>query len=66
MSKSKPCPFCGSKMLYEAYHVLDGFDVPMMFCNWCKCLFTVEGIEDYVTSDNDGITELEEAWNRRV
>lgn len=63
--KNKSCPFCGSKMLYERYAVLDGFDVPTMFCNWCKCIFTVEGFEDYVTDTSDGFTELREAWNTR-
>lgn len=65
MENVKPCPFCGGKMLYEVYGTLDGFDVPMMFCDWCKCLFTVEGIEDCVTNNNDGFFELREAWNTR-
>ena len=63
--KNKSCPFCGSKALYERYAVLDGFDVPIMFCDGCKCIFTVEGFEDYVTSSNDGFTELRAAWNTR-
>ena len=62
-----PCPFCGSKALYEAYHNLDGFDVPVMFCNWCKAMFTVEGSEDWVGSGpHDGMAELRAAWNRRA
>lgn len=61
----EPCPFCGGKTLYERYAILDGFEVPIMFCNWCKSIFTVEGYEDYVTNYNDGFTELREAWNNR-
>ena len=60
-----PCPFCGSRTLYEGYHKLDGFDVPVMFCNGCKVLVTFEGYEDYVTDDTDGMAELRAAWNRR-
>ena len=48
------------------YHNLDGFDVPVMFCNWCKALVTFEGFEDYVTAESDGMTELRAAWNRRA
>lgn len=60
------CPFCGSRALYEVYHNLDGFDVPVMFCNWCKAMFTVEGSEDWVTAEDDGMGKLRAAWNRRV
>lgn len=63
---SMPCPFCGSEALYEGYHNLDGFTVPVMFCNWCKALVTFEGFEDYVTAESDGMTELRAAWNRRA
>jgi len=62
----KPCPFCGSRALYEVYNNLDGFDVPVMFCDWCKALVTFEGYEDYVTDENDGMAELRAAWNRRA
>ena len=62
-----PCPFCGSKAQYEGYHVLDGFDVPVMFCNTCKAMFTVEGSEDWVgDGPHDGMDELRAAWNRRA
>lgn len=62
-----PCPFCGGKALYEGYHNVDGFDVPVMFCNWCKSMFTVEGIEDFVgDGPHDGMKELRTAWNRRA
>ena len=62
----KPCPFCGSRALYEGDHNLDGFDVPVMFCNRCKALVTFEGYEDYVTAESDGMTELRAAWNVRA
>lgn len=63
----KPCPFCGGKALYELYHTVDGFYMPVMFCNWCKALVTFEGYEDYVGSgQHDGMKELREAWNRRA
>jgi hypothetical protein len=61
-----PFPFCGSRTLYEGYHNLDGFDVPVMFCDWCKAMVSFEGYEDYVTDENDGMTELRAAWNRRA
>ena len=63
---SLPCPFCGGRALYEGYHKLDGFTVPVMFCNWCKALVTFEGYEDYVTDESDGMAELRAAWNRRA
>jgi DNA-directed RNA polymerase subunit M/transcription elongation factor TFIIS len=66
MSKDKDCPFCGSGVLYEVYHNVDGFDMPFMFCNSCKAMFTVEASEDWVTGDRDGMDELRAHWNRRV
>ena len=66
MSELKRCPFCGGGVLYEAYHNVDGFDMPFMFCNWCKAMFTVEGSEDWIHGDHDGMAELRDAWNRRV
>ena len=66
VSESKDCPFCGSKVLYEGYHNVDGFDMPFMFCNWCKAMFTVEGSEDWIHGDHDGMAELRAAWNRRA
>ena len=62
----KPCPFCGSRTLYEGYHNVDGFDQPFMFCNQCKAMVTFEGYEDYVTGESDGMDELRAAWNRRA
>lgn len=62
----RPCPFCGSKVLYEGYHNVDGFTQPFMFCNSCKAMFTVEASEDWVTGDRDGMDELRAHWNRRV
>ena len=61
-----PCPFCGSRALYEGYHDIDGFEQPMMFCNGCKAMFTVEGSEDWVTNERDGMDKLRAAWNRRA
>jgi len=66
MTELKPCPSCKSRALYEGYNKLDGFVVPVMFCNQCKALVTFEGYEDYVTNENDGMTELRTAWNRRA
>lgn len=62
----RPCPFCGSKVLYEGYHNVDGFTQPFMFCNSCKAMFTVEASEDWVTGDRDGMEELRAAWNTRA
>lgn len=48
------CPFCGSPVLYDAYHVIDGFPQLMRFCNSCKTMFTIEGLEDdYDTGGED-------------
>lgn len=59
------CPFCGSSMLYEEYAILDGYTVPIIFCDTCKFIFTVEGSEDYITDTNDGFMRLREEWNTR-
>lgn len=66
MIQPKPCPFCGCKALYEGYHVIDGFETPVMFCNGCKAMFFVEGSEDWVTDESDGMEPLRIAWNRRA
>ena len=60
-----PCPFCGSGALYEGCHDVDGFEQPFMFCNSCKAMFTVEGSEDWVTEESDGMDELRAHWNNR-
>lgn len=65
MSSYETCPFCGSKALYESYHNVDGFDMPFMFCDDCKAMFTVEGSEDWVTPVSDGMDKLEAHWNNR-
>lgn len=63
--KLLPCPFCGSGALYEGYNNVDGFEQPFMFCNSCKAMFTVEGSEDWVTEESDGMDELLAHWNNR-
>lgn len=65
MAELKTCPFCGSGVLYEAYHTVDWFDMPFMFCNTCKAMFTVEGSEDWINADHDSMAELRAAWNNR-
>ena len=63
----KPCPFCGSTALYEGIYDMDGFDTPMVFCDWCKAMFTVEGSEDWIgDGSNDGMDKLRAAWNMRA
>ena len=62
----KECPFCGSKAIYEEYCNLDYYEVPFMFCDSCKALFTVEGSEDWVTPVDDGMDRLREHWNMRA
>lgn len=37
-----------------------------MFCDMCKAMFTVEGAEDWVTGERDGMDELRSAWNTRA
>ena len=62
----KECPFCGSKAIYEEHRNLDYYEVPFMFCDSCKALFTVEGSEDWVTPVDDGMDKLREYWNMRA
>lgn len=63
--EQEPCPFCGSDALYENYNFVDGSIQPFMFCNSCKAMFTVEGSEDWVTTESDGIDKLRAHWNNR-
>lgn len=62
---TKECPFCGSLTLYPIHVTLDGFSVPAMFCNSCKTITTVEGIEDYTDDPDEATGVLLDAWNRR-
>lgn len=66
MDETMPCPFCGSRALYEGYHIIDNDSMPVMFCDSCKAMVTFEGFEDYVTDKSDGMDELRAAWNRRA
>lgn len=59
------CPFCGSRTLYDQYIDLDGFRVASRFCNSCKIIFTVEGLEDFFATDGDDFRRLDAAWKRR-
>lgn len=65
-SETKSCPFCGSKVLYEIHQNVDGFEMPFMFCDSCKAMFTVEGSEDWVTPVDDGMDKLRAHWNMRA
>lgn len=65
-SETKGCPFCGSKVLYEIHQNVDGFEMPFMFCDSCKAMFTVEGSEDWVTPVDDGMDKLRVHWNMRA
>ena len=63
----RDCPFCGGEALYEGYHAVDGFEMPVMFCNSCKAMVTFEGYEDYIgEGEHDGMNELRAAWNTRA
>lgn len=59
------CPFCGSPVLYDQYINLDGFRVAARFCNTCKMIFTLEGLEDFFDTDGEDFRRLDAAFKRR-
>lgn len=66
----KPCPFCGSKTIYETYsqEYALGTKNPEIFCNSCKAIFAIEDDSPYMNCDEDfkyRKAKTREAWNRR-
>ena len=71
MADLKPCPFCGSEVIYETYsqEYAYGTKKPEIFCNACKAIFSVEDDSPYMDIEKDFKYRKEktiEAWNRRV
>lgn len=70
MSDLKPCPFCGSKAVYQTYTQEYPFGTkrPMIFCNLCKIEFSREDESPYIDVDKDyeyRKNAVIHAWNRR-
>lgn len=71
MKKLKPCPFCGGEAIYETFreeHFL-GTKEPIIFCNSCKAVFSVEDESPFLNVDEDyrwRKKKTAEAWNRRA
>lgn len=70
MDELKPCPFCGSKSVYETYTQEHAYGTknPEIFCNNCKAIFAIEDDSPFVNCDEDYKYRKEktkEAWNRR-
>lgn len=53
------CPFCGSPVLYDTYHYIDGDPQLMRFCNSCKMLFTIEDLADDYDTDGGDIDRMD-------
>ena len=70
MDELKPCPFCGGTNVYETLNEeRAGYKNPMIFCNWCKAIFTIEDDSPYVMIDEDYEYRRKktiQAWNRRA
>ena len=71
MDKLKPCPFCGGSVVYETYsqEYAWGTKNPLIFCNTCKVIFSIEDDSPFVTCDEDYKYRKQktiEAWNRRA
>ena len=69
--KLKPCPFCGSEVIYETYSQEYAFGTknPEIFCNSCKVIFSIEDDSPYINSEEDYAyrrVKTAEAWNRRT
>lgn len=71
MNELKPCPFCGSTVIYETYsqEYSLGTKTPEIFCNSCKIIFAVEDNSPYINENEDYVyrkAKTAEAWNRRA
>lgn len=70
MADLKPCPFCGSTVIYETYtEEYSGTKNPEIFCNSCKAIFSIEDDSPFVTVNEDYKYRKEktkEAWNKRA
>ena len=52
MSKIKNCPCCNHHDMYEITQTDDmGAEIPALFCNACKMIFTVENDSPYMSDE---------------
>lgn len=70
-TKLKPCPFCGSEVVYETFSEehMYGTKKPEIFCNSCKVIFSIEDTSPFLNVDEDykwRKKKTVEAWNRRA
>ena len=71
MMELKPCPFCGSEVIYETFsqEYKYGTKNPLIFCDSCKAIFSIEDDSPFMNVDEDfrwRRTKTREAWNRRA
>ena len=71
MDELKPCPFCGCEAVYETFREerLYGTKEPVVFCNGCKAIFSIEDTSPFLNVDEDykwRKAKTAEAWNRRA
>ena len=71
MNELKPCPFCGSKDIYETYEQEHWYATknPIIFCNSCKVKVSVEDDSPYMDIEQDYKYRRQKtvtAWNRRA
>ena len=66
----KPCPFCGSKIIYQWYYDDKyGYKTPIVFCDICKATLEVEDDSPYIDVDEDYEYRKKaviRVWNSRV
>lgn len=70
MSKIKNCPCCNHHDMYEIKQTDDmGAEIPALFCNACKMIFTVENDSPYMSDEKtfEYLKEkLHEKFNKRT
>lgn len=70
MSKIKNCPCCNHHDMYEITQTDDmGAEIPALFCNACKMIFTVENDSPYMSDEKtfEYLKEkLHEKFNQRT
>ena len=66
----KPCPFCGSKIIYQSYYDDKyGYKTPIVFCDICKATLEVEDAIRKMNlllehlEDNDDVQNVYHNWD---
>ena len=70
MEKLNKCPFCGGFDVYLTFdYEWDGFEMPVVFCNWCKVSLKPEDNIRGTVSDEEAkriLTDrIVKIWNER-